>query len=118
MTDKIYSVSISSQAALKVKEKLIARGTPEAYLRLGVKGGGCSGLTYVLEYEETPQLKDLLFESEGIKIVIDKKSILYLNGTQLDWEQKLLYTGFKFNNPLQESSCGCGHSVVINKEQS
>jgi iron-sulfur cluster assembly protein len=118
MTDKTYSVSISPLAALKVKEKMLSRGTADCYLRLGVKGGGCSGLTYVLEYEDSPKEKDLIFESEDIKIVVDKKSILYLNGTILNWEQKLLYTGFKFNNPQEISKCGCGHSIVINKEQS
>lgn len=116
MTDKIYNISISSLAAKIVKEKLIKRNTPESYLRLGVKGGGCAGFNYVIEYEDNPNQQDLIFNSEGINIVVDKKSILYLNGTVLDWKKTLMFTGFKFINPLEESKCCCGYSIVINKE--
>lgn len=114
---KPYNISVTPLAATKIKEKLEARKTPDAYLRLGVKGAGCAGYSYVIEYDDSVDFQDLLFESEGIKILVDHKSILYLNGTQLDWEKQLMYTGFKFINPLEQSRCGCGHSAVINKEQ-
>lgn len=111
MNDIAYNISISSKAAEQVKNQLIKRGTPESYLRLGVKGGGCSGFSYVIEFEDSPpREKDLLFEMEGVKILVDKKSILYLNGSVLNWEKTLMHQGFKFNNPNEKSSCGCGTS--------
>jgi len=113
-----YIITISPKAAIEIKKKLVERNSSNCHIRLGVKGGGCSGFSYVLEYEDKEPLEtDLLFFSEDIKIVVDKKSILYLNGTQLDWENKLMYTGFKFVNPLETSKCGCGHSVSLNKEK-
>jgi iron-sulfur cluster assembly protein len=116
MNDK-YHISVTTIAAINIKNKLTERKTPNAYIRLGVKGGGCSGYTYVLQYEDDMKVDDLLFESEDIKIIVDKKSIHYLNGTSLDWEKTLMFTGFKFNNPLEQSKCGCGHSAVITKEK-
>jgi iron-sulfur cluster assembly protein len=114
-----YKITVSELAASAIIKKLAERNSSDAFIRLGVRGGGCSGFTYQLSFEDVnPTDKDLTFISNGINIVVDKKSILYLNGTQLDWENKLMYTGFKFINPLEQSSCGCGHSVVINKEQS
>lgn len=109
-----YNISISPKAAEQVKIQLTKRGTPNAYLRVGVKGGGCSGFSYVIQMEdEPPREKDLLFEMEGIKLVIDKKSILYLNGSTLDWEKTLIHQGFKFNNPNEKSTCGCGTSFTV-----
>ena len=111
--EKIYQVSISALAAEQVKKQLEKRGTPNAYLRLGLRGGGCSGYTYVLQYEEAPKEKDKVFESNGVNIVVDPKSIVYLNGCTLDWEKNLLKQGFKFNNPNEKASCGCGHSFSV-----
>ncbi len=116
MTDK-YNISVTALAAIHIQNKLVARNTPNAYIRLGVKGGGCSGYTYILQYEDDLKVEDLFFESEGVKIIVDKKSILYLNGTSLDWKQTLMFTGFIFNNPLEQSKCGCGHSALISKEK-
>jgi len=114
MEEKAYNISISPKAAEQVKNRLVKRGTPESYLRLGVKGGGCSGFSYVIEYEDNPPRdKDLIFEMEGIKLVIDKKSILYLNGSILDWEKTLIHQGFKFSNPNEKSTCGCGTSFTV-----
>lgn len=114
MEEKAYNISISPKAAEQVKNRLVKRGTPESYLRLGVKGGGCSGFSYVIEYEDNPPRdKDLLFEMEGIKLVIDKKSILYLNGSILDWEKNLLHSGYIFINPHEKQKCGCGHSFSV-----
>ena len=112
--EKTYQVSISELAASQVRKQLEKRGTPNAYLRLGLKGGGCSGYTYVIQYEDTaPKETDKTFQSNGINIVIDPKSILYLNGCTLDWEKNLLKQGFKFINPNEKTSCGCGHSFSV-----
>jgi len=114
MTDTTYNISISPKAAEQVKNQLTKRGTPESYLRLGVKGGRCAGYSYVIEYEDnSPKEKDLLFEMEGIKILVDKKSILYLNGSVLNWEKTLMHQGFKFSNPNEKSTCGCGTSFQL-----
>lgn len=112
--DKTYQVGISTDAAEKVKEQLAKRGTPEAYLRLGVKGGGCSGFSYVLRFEDSaPKPKDIVFDIEGVHIVVDNKSILYLNGCILDWEKTLMNHGFQIVNPNEKSKCGCGQSFTI-----
>lgn len=109
-----YNISISPKAAEQVKSQLMKRGTPDSYLRLGVKGAGCSGYSYVIQFEdEPPREKDFLFEIEGIKILVDKKSVLYLNGSTLDWEKTLMRNGFKFVNPNEKSTCGCGSSFTV-----
>lgn len=109
-TNQIF---VSALAAEHIKKQLISRGTPDAYIRLGVKGGGCSGFTYVIRFEDTsPKSKDLLFEIEGIRVLVDSKSILHLNGCTLDWEQTLINQGFKFVNPNEKTKCGCGHSFT------
>lgn len=110
---KVYQVFISPEAAEQIKQQLQTRGTPDAYLRLGIKGGGCSGFSYVLRYEGEVKPKDLHFEIDGLHILIDRKSILYLNGCTLDWEKTLIHQGFKFINPNEKSRCGCGHSFTV-----
>lgn len=112
-----YKITVSELAAHIINKKLSERNSPNGFIRLGVRGGGCEGFSYQISFEDiSPTDKDLTFISEGINIVVDKKSILYLNGTHLDWENKLMYTGFKFINPLEQSRCSCGNSVNINKE--
>lgn len=115
MDEKTYQITISSKAAEQVKQQLEKRGTPDAYLRLGLRGGGCSGFTYVLQFEDTEpkENRDIVFVENDVRIVVDKKSILYLNGATLDWEQTLMKKGFKFLNPNEKSSCGCGHSFNV-----
>lgn len=112
--EKKHEVFVSATAAEQIKKQLTKRGTPEAYLRLGIRGGGCSGFSYVLQFEDNPpKAKDILFEVEGVRVIVDSKSILYLNGTTLDWESNLINKGFKFCNPNEKSSCGCGHSFTV-----
>jgi len=114
MEAEAYKVGISTDAAEKVKEQLAKRGTPESYLRLGVKGGGCSGFSYVLQFEDaSPRAKDIVFEVEGVHIVVDAKSILYLNGCVLDWGKSLMNHGFQITNPNEKAKCGCGQSFTI-----
>ena len=82
----------------------------KTYLRLGVKGGGCSGFSYALDLTDVKSENDEEFESQGIKVVCDAKSYLYLNGTTLDFTDEIMGRGFVFNNPNATNSCGCGSS--------
>ncbi len=112
--EKTYSITVTPEAAEQVKKQLEKRGTPNGYLRLGLKGGGCSGFSYVLQFEDVLLRTDYIhFESNGIKILVDSKSLIYLNGCTLDWEKTLVKQGFKFINPNEKSSCGCGHSFSV-----
>jgi iron-sulfur cluster assembly protein len=85
----------------------------EAFIRVGVEGGGCSGLSYKLEFDTTMRDGDQVFEDKGIKIVVDKKSFLYLVGTELDYTGGLNGKGFVFNNPNANRTCGCGESFSV-----
>lgn len=112
MTNNQFTISVV--AAEQVKKQLLERGTPDSYLRLGVKGGGCSGFSYALFFEDSPpKSKDIIFALEGLRVVIDSKSMIYLNGCTLDWEKTLMNHGFKFINPNEISSCGCGLSFSV-----
>lgn len=108
-----YQVFVSPEAAKQAKKMLANRGTPTALIRLGVKGGGCSGFSYVIQFENLPESRDLHFEIDGVHILVDRKSILYLNGCTLDWEKSLMLQGFKILNPNEKSKCGCGHSFTV-----
>ncbi len=101
-----------SEAAIKhVKELKQAQNLPDTvFLRMGVKGGGCSGMSYLLEFDSEMGPHDKEFQIDGVKVVCDKKSYLYLNGTTLDYVQQGLTGGFTFVNPNAKSSCGCGTS--------
>jgi len=107
-------LGITSAAAAGAREKLAKRGTPNAIVRLGVKGGGCSGFSYVIQFDdELPRERDYGYEVDGVRFVVDKKSLLYLAGSVFDYEKTLMYQGFKFKNPNEASSCGCGHSFTV-----
>jgi len=82
-------------------------------LRIGVKGGGCSGFSYLLDLTETQKDSDEVFEQHGIKMIIDPKSLLYLNGVTVDFKDEIMGRGFVFNNPNASSSCGCGSSFSV-----
>ncbi len=85
----------------------------DAFIRVGVEGGGCSGLTYKLEFDNEVKPEDKIFEDKGMKIVCDKKSFLYLIGTELDFTDGLNGKGFQFNNPNASRTCGCGESFSV-----
>ena len=105
------AVALSENASKQVKQLKQAQNLPDhVFLRMGVKGGGCSGMSYSLEFDTELGPHDKEFEIDGIKIVVDKKSYLYLNGTTLDYVQQGLTGGFTFVNPKAKSSCGCGTS--------
>jgi iron-sulfur cluster assembly protein len=107
-------LSISEGAAAYARQKLTARGTPDAAVRLGIKGGGCSGFSYVIEFsDDPPKERDTVYEVGGVKFYVDKKSLVYLAGSLLDYEKTLMFQGFKFKNPQEASRCGCGHSFTV-----
>ncbi|MCC6874724.1 MAG: iron-sulfur cluster assembly accessory protein [Sandaracinaceae bacterium] len=95
------------------KKALERRGTPQAGLRLGVRGGGCSGASYVIEFADRVRPKDLVYDFDGLRIVVDPTSHVYLRGAILDYEVKLMQHGFKWRNPNEKKSCGCGESFGI-----
>ena len=103
-------ITLTEIAAKKVKELL--DGKEETGIRAGVSGGGCSGFTYSLEFGNQRE-KDRVIESHGVEIYIDKKSYLYLMGTQIDYVDELLQSGFKFVNPNAKRTCGCGESFSV-----
>src|ERR1041384_5629220 len=104
-------IEISETAAKKIRSLMAKQGISEGGLRVGVKGGGCSGLSYTFAWEKEPRLGDEVFEGpEGAKIYVDKKSHLFLDGTTLDYDTALLGKGFVFNNPNAKSPCVCGIS--------
>jgi iron-sulfur cluster assembly protein len=105
------ALALSENAVKQVKELKQVQSLPEnVFLRMGVKGGGCSGMSYSLEFDTEMGPHDKEFEIDGIKIVCDKKSYIYLTGTTLDYVQQGLTGGFTFVNPNAKSSCGCGTS--------
>jgi iron-sulfur cluster assembly protein len=107
-------VHITAEAVNYAKKRLVARGTPDAAVRLGVRGGGCSGFNYVIEFsDDPPRAKDTVSELDGVKFYVDKKSLIYLAGSTLDYEHTLMFQGFRFKNPQEASRCGCGHSFTV-----
>ena len=106
-------ISLHDSAVEQLKKLLVERQTPEAGLRLAVRGGGCSGLAYVMEWSEKPREKDKIFEREGVRVFVDPKSYLYLIGTEIVYESTLMASGFKLNNPNVKGACGCGESFSV-----
>jgi iron-sulfur cluster assembly protein len=96
------------------KERLKQRGTPNAAIRLGVRGGGCSGFQYVVEFsDEPPRSRDTVTECDGVTFYVDKKSLIYLGGSTLDFVKTVMFRGFKYLNPQEATKCGCGHSFTV-----
>jgi iron-sulfur cluster assembly protein len=118
-TAKVPGISVSPKAVDAIARQMRKRGTMDASLRVGLRGGGCSGFTYVIEFHDgPPHARDRVFDhtaSDGtaVRVVVDPKSLLYLDGTVLEWEQTLMHQGFKFANPNEKSGCGCGHSFTV-----
>jgi iron-sulfur cluster assembly protein len=106
------AVTLTEKAATHVQTFLAKRGRGVA-LRLGVRTTGCSGMAYKLEFADAIDPADIQFESHGVKVVIDPKSLPYLDGTQLDFAREGLNEGFKFNNPNVKDECGCGESFNV-----
>jgi iron-sulfur cluster assembly protein len=104
------AVTLTEKAAAHIKNYIAKRGKGVG-LRLGVRTSGCSGMAYTLEFADEFNDTDSQFESFGVKVLVDPKSLVYLEGTELDFVREGLNEGFKFNNPNVKSSCGCGESV-------
>ena len=104
-------ITLTERAARKVKDIFQQQSMPQgACLRVAVKGGGCSGFSYHLDVAKGPAADDEAFETFGLRVVVDPKSLLYLDGTEVDYEDDLLKGGFVFHNPNAKKSCGCGSS--------
>jgi len=110
--EQIVAVSLTPAAANHVSDFITNRGKGEG-IRLGVKVSGCSGLAYVLEFVDNADSADQVFESHGVKIFVDPKSLVYLDGIEMDFVKEGLNEGFKFSNPNQKGECGCGESFTV-----
>lgn len=106
------SITLTERAATHVQNYLTKRGKGVG-LRFGVRTTGCSGMAYKLEFVDAPNPDDLQFESHGVKVVVDPKSLPYIDGTQLDFVREGLNEGFKFLNPREKDRCGCGESFRV-----
>lgn len=106
------AVTLTAQAAQHIEKYLQKRGKGLG-LRLGVRTTGCSGMAYKLEYVDEPHSDDQVFESHGVKVFVDAKSLSYIDGTQLDYAKEGLNEGFKFSNPNEKATCGCGESFTV-----
>jgi iron-sulfur cluster assembly protein len=106
-------IQVTEAAAQEIAKQRDKRGTPSARIRVGVRGGGCTGFTYVFEWADELKPTDTEFKAEGhdLGIVVDPKSLVYLGGMSLDFVRGMMGHGFKFNNPNAKGSCGCGESV-------
>jgi len=109
---KKSGVSLSPLAAEKVLELLNQRPSPEFGLRVGVRGGGCSGNSYFMEFCPAAEDADEVFDAHGVKLVVDRRSLALLEGTEIDFVEGLMGSGFKFNNPNVRHSCACGESFT------
>ena len=106
------AITLTQTAAEHIGRYLEKRGKGLG-LRLGVRTTGCSGMAYQLEYVDEPNPQDQIFEAHGVKVFVDPKSLVYLEGTQLDYGREGLNEGFKFTNPNEKASCGCGESFTV-----
>jgi iron-sulfur cluster assembly protein len=106
-------LSLTDAAASRVKDIIARADKPIAGVRVGVKNGGCAGMSYTMEYAEAPKPGEDLVEDKGVKVFVDPKAVLFLLGTEMDFQTTKLASQFVFNNPNQTSACGCGESVAI-----
>ena len=106
------AITLTEGAANHVRGFLESRGIG-CGIRLGVRTSGCSGMAYILEFADEKEESDVVFEDRGVKVLVDPKSLLYLDGTELDFTREGLNEGFKFNNPNVKDACGCGESFTV-----
>src|SRR5215218_3070587 len=110
---RLKVVSLTDAAANRVRDIMARAERPIAGLRVGVKNGGCAGMSYTMEYAEEIRPQDEVVEDKGVRVLIDPKAVLFLLGTEMDFQTSKMSSGFVFNNPNQTSACGCGESVAI-----
>lgn len=103
-------IQVTPKAVTKIREAFNKQGVSGGGLRLGVLGGGCSGLSYQFKYSPQPRATDKIFEFDDVKIFVDPKSYVFLDGMTLDYKESLMFSGFEFDNPHAKKSCGCGTS--------
>lgn len=119
VVSKKLGLSITQAAVDAVEIQIAKRNVPGTALRVGIRGGGCSGFSYVVEFHDgEPRPRDIVYDLTStagtpVRIIVDKKSLIYLNGSTFDWEKTLMRQGFKFVNPNEKSSCGCGTSFQV-----
>lgn len=112
-------IIITQSAVDAIGSQIAKRGVPDTALRVGIRGGGCSGFSYVIEFHDgPPRARDTVYDlvatnGDKVRVVVDKKSLIYLNGSSLEWEKTLMRQGFKFVNPNEKASCGCGTSFTV-----
>jgi iron-sulfur cluster assembly protein len=107
------AMRLTDAAAERIREIMAASGKTIAGLRVGVKNGGCAGMSYTMEYAESVNPNDEVVDDKGVRILIDPKAVLFLLGTEMDFRNDKLSSQFVFNNPNQTSACGCGESVQL-----
>lgn len=107
------AVALTDAAKNRVRELVTERADGKPWLRLAVRGGGCSGLMYHMDWVEAPVEGDREFAFDDVRVCVDKKSYLFLNGVELDFEDTLVKSGFTFHNPAAERSCSCGESFTV-----
>ena len=111
MTKQI--ITLSDNAAQRIKEIMANTKDPSIGVRIGVKSGGCAGMSYVMEYAKSSNSNDEIIEDKGVKVLIDPKAIMYLLGTEMDYKKEELSSTFVFKNPNETERCGCGESFKI-----
>lgn len=109
---------VTDSAVDRIKTLLAKENKPEAGLRLYISGGGCAGMSYGMSIDDTISSDDAVVRTRGIKVIVDKLSLIYLRGSKIDWVENLQTSGFQIDNPNAASSCGCGLSFKANKEAS
>jgi iron-sulfur cluster assembly protein len=106
------TITVTPKAVAKIRETFAREGVSGGGLRLGVQGGGCSGLSYLFKYDPKPRATDTVLEFDDVQVFVDPKSMLFLAGMTLDYKESLMYSGFAFENPNAQKSCGCGTSFT------
>ena len=105
-------IAVTASAAKEIARQRDKRGKPDSAIRIGLRGGGCTGFSYMFEWDDNePKERDQVIERDGVRVFVDPKSMLYLQGTELDFVRSIMGYGFKFNNPNVKGTCGCGESV-------
>ena len=105
-------ITLTERAIAAVKNIIAGQSNPDLKLRMGVKGGGCSGLSHTLKLDSNTEAWDKIFTFDGVTVVVDPKSLIFLDGTELDYVDDVMGGGFKFNNPGAKTTCGCGSSFA------
>ncbi|MGA2793417.1 MAG: iron-sulfur cluster assembly accessory protein [Roseiarcus sp.] len=113
ISSRFKVMTLTEAAAARVREIIAASDKPIAGLRVGVRNGGCAGMSYTMEFAETAAPHDEIIEDKGVRVLIDPKAVLFLLGSRMDFKTDRLSAGFVFVNPNETSACGCGESVAI-----